>query len=400
VIETIRQFKDWFWKPPRAHGDVLEDRSVSPLELLYDLIYVAVIAQVARRLATDVSVIGVAEFVIVFTLVWIAWVNGSLYLELHGRDDGRTRSFVFIQMAILAFIAVFASTAADTGGAPFAVTYTAFLIVLALMWNSVRGQDTPEAARVTKGYTLLLVASAAAILVSAFVAPDIRLIVWGAFCVAWLGAMAALGMRSRSFSIGVTPTKSMIERFGTFVIIVLGEFVVDVVDGLSHGELDVLTIWTGVNALGLGLGFWWIYFDLVGGRPPRNTGRALTTWILGHWPITLAIAGSGAAMVSLIEHAHDPSGPAATAWLLGGAIALALVAHAFVGRQLAVRDRLAVVYRPMEVALLAAAALVLVLGWAHPTPWIQIVGSGLTLLALWFLLVVRLIGARAWPPAA
>lgn len=400
MLDSIRQFRAWFWKPPRAHGDVLENRSVSPLELLYDLVYVAVIAQVARRLAEEISVVGVAEFVIVFTLVWIAWVNGSLYLELHGRDDGRTRSFVFIQMAILAFIAVFAGTAADSGGAPFAITYTTFLGVLALMWNSVRGQDTPEVGRVTKGYTLLMLASAVAIAVSAFLAPDARLIVWGAFCLAWLGAMAALGMRSRSFSIGVTPTKSMVERFGLFVIIVLGEFVVDVVDGLSHGELDVLTIWTGVNALGLGLGFWWIYFDLVGGRLPTNTSRALATWILGHWPITLSIAASGAAMVSLIEHAHDPAGPAATAWLLGGAIALALLAHAFVARQLAVRHSLSAVYRPMEVALVAAALSVLVLGWAHPTPWVQIVGSGLTLLALWFVLVVRLIGARAWPPAA
>jgi low temperature requirement protein LtrA len=398
VIDTIRQFREWFWKPPRAHGDVLEDRSVSPLELLYDLVYVAVIAQVAKRLASDVSVVGVSDFVIVFTLIWIAWVNGSLYLELHGREDGRTRSFVFIQMAILAFIAVFATTAADTGGAPFAITYAAFLGVLALMWNSVRGQDTQEAARLTRGYTLLLLASAAAILVSAFVAPDIRLMVWAAFCLGWLGAMAALGMRSRSFSIGVTPTRSMVERFGLFVIIVLGEFVVGVVDGLSHGELDVLTIWTGVNALGLGLGFWWIYFDLVGGRLPRNTGRALTTWILGHWPITLSIAASSAAMVSLIEHANDPSGPAATALLLGGALAVALVAHAFVGRQLAVHQSLAAVYRPMEIALVAAALWVLVLGWAHPTPWVQIVGSGLTLLALWFVLVVKLIGARAWPP--
>ena len=41
---------------------------------------------------------GSAEFAIVFSLIWIAWVNGSLYIEIHGRDDGRTRIIVFAQM--------------------------------------------------------------------------------------------------------------------------------------------------------------------------------------------------------------------------------------------------------------------------------------------------------------
>ena len=35
---------------------------------------------------------AVADFAVVFGLIWTAWVNGSLYLELHGREDGRTRT--------------------------------------------------------------------------------------------------------------------------------------------------------------------------------------------------------------------------------------------------------------------------------------------------------------------
>ena len=44
-------FKSRFWQPPRAHGDVIEDRTVSFLELFYDLIYVVVIARAAHTLA-------------------------------------------------------------------------------------------------------------------------------------------------------------------------------------------------------------------------------------------------------------------------------------------------------------------------------------------------------------
>jgi hypothetical protein len=97
--ETHGRFKRWFWRPPRPHGEVIADRQVSNLELLYDLVYVALIGQAAHHLAEHVTFRGLAEFAVVFTLIWIAWINGSLYLELHGRQDGRTRSIVFAQRA-------------------------------------------------------------------------------------------------------------------------------------------------------------------------------------------------------------------------------------------------------------------------------------------------------------
>ena len=73
----------------------------------------------------------------------------------------------------------------------------------------------------------------------------------------------------------------------------------------------------------IGFGLWWIYFDLAGRRLPRN-GPALTNWVLGHFPIALSIVAAGAAIVSLIGHAHDARAPAQTAWLLAGAVALGL----------------------------------------------------------------------------
>ena len=396
---TIRQFREWFWRPPRAHGDVVRDRSVSFLELLYDLVYVAVISQAAGALADDVSVSRLLEFAVVFTLIWIAWVNGSLYLELHGREDGRTRSFVFVQMGVLALLAVFAATAAGDGGSRFAIVYAAFLGVQAWMWNSVRGQDTPEVARVTLQYVVLLVLSAVVTLGSAFLDPGTRLIVWAGFGLLWIGAMAALGMRSRSFSIGVTPTHSMVERFGLFVIIVLGEVVFGVVEGLSHAEQDLITIGTGSLALVIGLGFWWIFFDIVGRRAPRNTGRAIAIWILAQLPVTLSIAAAGAAMVSLLEHAHDPIAPEATAWLLAGSVAVVLVTQVVIARVLADSERLPAVYRSLSIGMGVAAAAALVIGWVRPAPWILALVLGLILLVLWFVAVVVFIRARAWPPA-
>jgi low temperature requirement protein LtrA len=56
---------------------------------------VAVIGQASHRLAEHISLQGTLEFAIVFGLIWFAWINGSLYIELHGGEDGRTRNVVF-----------------------------------------------------------------------------------------------------------------------------------------------------------------------------------------------------------------------------------------------------------------------------------------------------------------
>jgi len=42
--------------------------------------------------------------------------NGSLYLELHGQLDGRTRTYFFLQIAILAILALYAADAGGGGG--------------------------------------------------------------------------------------------------------------------------------------------------------------------------------------------------------------------------------------------------------------------------------------------
>jgi hypothetical protein len=66
-------------------------------------------------------------------------------------------------------------------------------------------------------------------------------------------------------------------------------------------------------ALVVGFGFWWIYFDLVGRRPPRAGGTAMASWLLSDLPITSSITAAGAAIVSLISHAHHADTPAGTA---------------------------------------------------------------------------------------
>ena len=93
------------WQPPRAHGEQPRERVVGPLELFYDLAVVVLVAQAAHHLAGHLTWSGLGEFAAVFTLVWIAWTNGSLHHELHGHEDARARSTFLLQILVLTAMA-------------------------------------------------------------------------------------------------------------------------------------------------------------------------------------------------------------------------------------------------------------------------------------------------------
>lgn len=392
--------RTWFGRGPRAHGETIFDRRVNPLELLYDLVYAAVIAQAGHHLARDISLAGIFEYAVVFSLTYVAWTNGTLYLELHGRNDGRTRSYVFLQIGVLAVCAVFAADAGGGSGAAFALAYFAFLVVMTWLWYDVRNQDIAlerrQFDRDTGGYVVAMAVSALVILVSAFLPSQPRLIVWAIFSVAWIVLLLVYGRVRVGLGQGMAPTDSLVDRFGTFVLIVLGEVVFGVVAGLALSTHDFATIATGMVALFVGFGFWWMYFDVVGGRLPNGDGRALANWILGHHPITLSIGAAGAGMISLVAHAHDAGAPASTSWLLAGAVAVGFAGVILTSRALADARTFAPAYRSLAVAMAAGVVASVLIGWARPAPWLLAVLLVGVLGAVWTVAVRAFVLAGAW----
>ncbi|MFE4958199.1 low temperature requirement protein A [Streptomyces sp. NPDC056653] len=58
------------WQPPRPHGAQPQVRRAEPLELFYDLVVVVLVAQDAHQFAGHLTRHGLAEFAVVFALVW------------------------------------------------------------------------------------------------------------------------------------------------------------------------------------------------------------------------------------------------------------------------------------------------------------------------------------------
>ena len=100
--------------------------------------------------------------------------------------------------------------------------------------------------------------------------------------------------------------------------------------------------------------------------------------MLSHLPLTAAVAAMGAAMVSLIDHAHDSRTPAATGWVLCAGAAVVLSATMLVSGSLQAWDSDRGLYQPLARTCAGVAVVCLALGTVRPPP--LVLGLALVLL--------------------
>jgi len=372
---------------------------VGPLELFYDLAVVVLVAQAAHRLAGHLTWRGFGEFTVVFTLVWIAWVNGSLHHELHGHDDARARSTFLLQILVLAAMGAFIPQAGGARGAAFAVTAAVLFAVLAVLWLLAARGDRLEYRRASRLFVAGTAACAVLLAGTALLPASARVPAWGLIDGAYLAGFAAMILRAGpAQAAALIVTDALTERFGAFIIIVLGETLTGVVAGLSGEPVSGLTLAVGLVAVVVGFGAWWTYFDFAGGRHPRTEPSASLQWILGHLPLTAALAAMGAAMVSLVDHAHDGRTLAATARVLCAGAAVVLGATMLLAASLQAWDRDRCWYRSLARTCAAVAVACVGLGIARPAPLLLAVVLVLLLSIPWGLAVARRVASGTDSP--
>jgi low temperature requirement protein LtrA len=370
---------------PRPHGAVDPDRIVGPLELFFDLVVVVLVGQAAHHLALHLTWEGVGDFAAIFGLVWLAWMNGTLMHDLHGRDDVGSRGRVFGQMLVLTVMATQIGRAPEDGGRSFAWASAALFALLASLWWWVARGDEPQWKPITRVYIVATAVVAVLLAVSSAFSPGWRVVTWGLLVVGFL-AMSSTTIARAGATEGRTPilvTDSLSERFGLFVIIVLGEVFVGVVNGLATEDLHALQITTALLALTVGFGAWWSYFDLVAQTPPRPRGGSAAAWMFAQLPLTGGVAAAGASMVALVAHASDGRSETGAALVLAGGIALLLVTSAVC---LVLRDDPP---RVEVIGYLTAAAACLAVGALRPAPWLLALALVLVLAVPWLVAVLR-----------
>lgn len=395
-MTTFRSsFRKW-WQPPRNIKDREMHRSVTFLELFYDLVYVALVAQLAHSLAEHVNISGVLGFAFLFIIVWWAWFNGSSYHDLHGNNDIRTRVFTFLQMITVAAMAVFAHDALGEGSVGFALSYAAFQLILTYLWWRT-GVHDPNHRPLSRPYVYSFLLTTFLFVVSIFIPIPFRFYLWAiAVVISLILPFNTFRLRNKSNAIReqidrimhVSP--SLVERFGLFTIIVLGEVVIGTINGLAgHHHLDWVVGITAVLGMLIAIGLWWLYFDFVSHRIPTPTTGKVSQWFYLHLPMTAGIAAVGAAVFYMVEHSGEPM-ETAVRWLLVGSVSLIFVCIALLMQSLKLNEEYQPLYRSGGIITLVCGLVFLLLGLI-PLPTIPF----LILLVL-IMLIPNLYGLKVW----
>lgn len=387
---VLRRLRAELWQAPRAHGDVLRDRSVGPLELFYDLVVVVLVAQAAHHLAHDLTAAGLGQFAVVFAIVWMAWFNGTLHHELHGREDVRARNTFLGQILLLVPLGAFIPAAGGAHSQAFAIDSALLFGFLALLWYRAGRADTADFIRTSRRYVWATLILATALAGSVALPADDRLVTWAILAALYLLAVIALfAVAPPNVSASLRVTDALTERFGAFVIIVLGETVTGVVTGLAAEPTRPIALAVGLTTVLVGFGSWWTYFDFAGHRAPREARPAVLGWMLAHLPVTAAIAAMGAVMVPLVEHAATGRTSAPVAWILAGAAIILLAAIAAQITCLPGWDTNRALYRPLSILCLLACFLPVPIGLLRPNPLLIAATLVLTFAVPWTFAVIR-----------
>jgi low temperature requirement protein LtrA len=333
-----------WWQKPRRYKEQEDERRVTFLELFYDLVFVVIIAELAHSLSMDISWISILKFSFLFLIIWWAWYNGALYHDVHGNNDIKTRIMTFLQMFGIAAMAVFAHHAIGDTSIGFALSYGFFLLIITYLWWRT-GVHDKEHRILSYPFSSTYLIITALILASVFVDPPYRYYMWavGLFIkVVSPLVLLVLGRSNSKMMVQINQasmvSSSMTERFGLLTIIVLGEVIVGVVQGLAgHHHLNLqLGITAGLGML-VAIGIWWIYFDLISYFVPKKNLYWQSIWLYMHLPLTISIAAVGAAILNLIGHSGDEV-PENAKYLLSAAVSVSYISVGFISMTIQIQE--------------------------------------------------------------
>lgn len=302
--------REWFYKRPAAedHHEEEEERKVGWLELFYDLIFVATLIQLGNLLSHDVSVQGFVEFIALFIPIWLAWTGIMFYANRFPIDDFLHRLLIFVQMAGLTVMAISVDHVFGEGELfnQFVLAYVAVRLILVLLYARAYAA-VPEARQLALGFGAGFFAGAAVWFLSIFMPEPLNYLMWAVGVVVEL--VIPLTPPVVKWQRVFPPHREhLVERYGIFTIIVLGESFVKTTDQLAGTAVDLPLALVGIGGMVVLFGLWWLYFDDVHGAhvaPGARSGPYV--WIYSHLPIAIGVTAFGVGVKKLVDApAGDP----------------------------------------------------------------------------------------------
>ena len=293
-------------------------RAASPLELLFDLVFVVAVsfASVAlHQLLRDGHFIGILYYVMAFFGVWWAWMNFTWFGTSFDTDDWLYRIAAVVQMGGALTYAAGIPQIVNIEHPSFVLGVIGYVIMrlpMAFQWfRAAYGE--PELRRTTLryGYAILVVQ---VFWLSLLVVPaDWKVPVFFA------GIVLELLVPVFAESAGVTSwhLRHITERYGLFTLIVLGESILASTNAVVEAPASTAhlpgLILLSATSLVIVVCCWWIYFAF----PQHGLLTSIRTaigWGYGHYLVFASAAALSAGIeIAINAQAGDTSLTAAQA---------------------------------------------------------------------------------------
>jgi len=321
--------KPGLFKPPRLRfGQEAElERHASWLELFYDLVFVAAVAQLANSLSDDYTWVGVFRFCVLFVPVWWAWVGHTYYLTRFDTEDVGHRLLTFAQMTAATALAVHVPTALGAGAVGFALSYAVVRFILVAEYLRA-SRHIKEVRPLTNRFAAGFGTAASLWALSALVPAPWRFWFWGAgLAIDFLTPITAGQLHVRF----PPHLMHLPERFGLFTIIVIGEAVVSVAMGVGTAGLNLGTGAAGFMGLLVAFALWWGYFEGARGAAVRALSASSHTrryqlWLYSHLPLLMGITATAVGVKHILNQPAGEVLPFTEGWLLCVSIAASVLA--------------------------------------------------------------------------
>jgi len=324
------------FKPPKYFRDVTfhkhTDRTIGWLELFYDLVYVATLIQIGNFLSDNLTVVGFSQFMVMLFVVWWSWGGETLYQNRYVADDIWHRILVFIQIFGVATMGLSVSEAFGDLYVQFTIGYVLVRVMTILMYVRTyfsHPKSRAFALRYIVGFAGGIVIWLAAI----FLPADFHWIAW-LVAIAFEAFWWARPITIDEIDEWGADAHHMLERFGIFTIIVLGEAFVKVLDDAQGTALVAEHILFGITGLVILYTLWWLYFSDTADRLFEvSSNLKLSSWSYGHLLLATSLVAFGVAAKKLFAETINYSDKVVTdeyRLLLTTAIAIFLVALAMI----------------------------------------------------------------------
>ena len=271
------------------------NRTATPLELFYDLIFVVAIAHVAAAFHHDYAHNhighGVVSFFMVFMAIWWAWNQYTWFASSFDNNSVRFRLATLWQMV---GALVIAAGVDDAFNSDFTVVIVGYVIIRSSaiwLWFKV-ASDNPNLKTTGRRYAIGILLCQVGWVTQSFFEFSYYI-----FAALWL-AEFIVPFYAESHTQTSFHTEHIEERFGLLTIIVLGESILastnSFISLIEHFSYDVLFV--SIGCLLTLFGIWWLYFNNSVEHELRKTKIAFQ-WGYGHY----IIFGSAAAIGALVS---------------------------------------------------------------------------------------------------